>query len=98
MTGFTCAPAAFPWARSLPDTDTHLKAFASELREAVVAESPERVGRVLNDWQAVADELAGALRTTMLRNASLPARDWDRASAALARYDTASAPDRETCP
>jgi hypothetical protein len=38
------------------------------------------------DWQAVADELAGALRTTMLRNPNLTARDWDRASAALDRY------------
>lgn len=38
------------------------------------------------DWQAVADELAGALRTTMLRNPTLNARDWDRASAALERY------------
>ncbi len=42
------------------------------------------------DWQAVADELAGALRTTMLRNPSLAARDWDRASAALERYDGAT--------
>ena len=42
------------------------------------------------DWQAVADELAGALRTTMLRNSSLAARDWDRASAALERYDGAT--------
>lgn len=41
------------------------------------------------DWQAVADELAGALRTTMLRNPTLAARDWDRASAALERYDGA---------
>ena len=41
------------------------------------------------DWQAVADELAGALRTTMLRNPSLMPRDWDRASAALERYDGA---------
>ena len=57
-------PAAFPWARSLPDTDTtHLKAFASELREAVIAESPERVGRVLNDWQAVAEVRAGTRST-----------------------------------
>ena len=56
-------PAAFPWARSLPDTDTHLKAFASELREAVVAESPERVGRVLDDWQAVAEVRAGERST-----------------------------------
>ncbi|HKY77441.1 MAG TPA: hypothetical protein VJS45_14935 [Acidimicrobiia bacterium] len=38
------------------------------------------------DWRAVADELAGALRTTMLRNPTLTARDWDRASAALDRY------------
>lgn len=42
------------------------------------------------DWQAVADELAGALRTTMLRNPSLTARDWHRASAALERYDGAT--------
>jgi hypothetical protein len=41
------------------------------------------------DWQVVADELAGALRTTMLRNPTLAARDWDRASAALERYDGA---------
>jgi hypothetical protein len=56
-------PAAFPWARSLPDTDTHLKAFAGELREAAVAESPERVERVLNDWQAVAEVRAGTRST-----------------------------------
>jgi hypothetical protein len=56
-------PAAFPWARSLPDTDTHLKAFANELREAVIAESPERVERVLNDWQAVAEVRAGERST-----------------------------------
>ncbi len=42
------------------------------------------------DWQAVADELAGALRTAMLRNPRLAARDWDRASAALERYDGAT--------
>ena len=42
------------------------------------------------DWQAVADELAGALRTTMLRNPTLAARDWDRASAALERYEGAT--------
>lgn len=41
------------------------------------------------DWQAVADELAGALRTTMLRNPQLSARDWDRGAAALERYDGA---------
>jgi hypothetical protein len=56
-------PAAFPWARSLPDTDTHLKAFAGELREAVIAASPERVGRVLDDWQAVAEVRAGERST-----------------------------------
>ena len=38
------------------------------------------------DWQAVADELASVLRTTMLRNPNLTALDWDRASAALDRY------------
>jgi|SRR6516225_8829666 len=56
-------PAAFPWATSLPDTDTHLKAFARELREAVVAGSPERVERVLDDWQAVAEVRAGTRST-----------------------------------
>jgi len=54
-------PAAFPWAGSLPDE--HLNAFAGELREAVVAESPERVERVLIDWQAVAEVRAGERRT-----------------------------------
>jgi hypothetical protein len=53
--------AAFPWASSLPDD--HLKAFAGELREAVVAESPERVERVLTDWQAVAEVRAGERST-----------------------------------
>ena len=54
-------PTAFPWASSLPDN--HLKAFAGELREAVVAELPERVERVLIDWQAVAEVRAGARST-----------------------------------
>ena len=54
-------PTAFPWAGSLPED--HLKTFAGELREAVVAESPERVERVLIDWQAVAEVRAGE-RTT----------------------------------
>jgi hypothetical protein len=54
---------AFPWASSLPDTDTHLKAFAGELRAAVVAESPERIARVLLDWQAVAEVRAGECTT-----------------------------------
>jgi len=56
-------PAAFPWAGSLPDTETHLKAFARELREAVVAGSSERVERVLDDWQAVAEVRAGTRST-----------------------------------
>ena len=56
-------PAAFPWASSLPDTDTHLRAFAGELREAVVAGSPERVERVLDDWQAVAEVRSGERST-----------------------------------
>ena len=51
--------------------------------------SAEMIGTAV-DWQAVADELAGALRTTMLRNPSLAARDWDRATAALERYDGAT--------
>ncbi len=54
-------PTAFPWAGSLPDE--HLKAFAGELREAVVAESPKRVENVLFDWQAVADVRAGKRST-----------------------------------
>lgn len=54
-------PAAFPWASSLPEE--HLKAFAGELREAVVAESTERVERVLLDWQAVAEVRAGERST-----------------------------------
>ena len=53
--------AAFPWASSLPDE--HLKVFAGELREAVIAESPERVQTVLFDWQQVAAVHAGS-RTT----------------------------------
>jgi hypothetical protein len=54
-------PAAFPWARSLPEG--HLNKFAGELRDAVVAESPERVERVLDDWQAVAEVRAGERST-----------------------------------
>ena len=54
-------PTAFPWASSLPDE--HLKAFAGELREAVVAESPKRVETVLFDWQQVAEVRHGD-RTT----------------------------------
>ena len=42
------------------------------------------------DWQAVANELADALRQTMLRNPFLTAPGWDRARAALGRYEEAN--------
>ena len=54
-------PAAFPWAGPIPVDE--LKMFADELREAVVAESPERVERVLIDWQAVGEVRAGERST-----------------------------------
>jgi hypothetical protein len=54
-------PAAFPWASSIPDDE--LKAFAGELREAVLTGSPERVERVLIDWRAVAEVRAGERST-----------------------------------
>jgi hypothetical protein len=41
------------------------------------------------DWRAVADDLALVLRTTMVRNPNLTARDWGLAHAALERYDNA---------
>ena len=40
-------------------------------------------------WQAIADELAAALRTTMLRNPTVSALEWNRAQAALGRYESA---------
>jgi hypothetical protein len=40
-------------------------------------------------WEAIADELAAALRTTMLRNPTVSAVDWGRAQAALGRYESA---------
>jgi hypothetical protein len=40
-------------------------------------------------WQSVADELASALRATILRNPTVTARDWAQAQAALARYERA---------
>ena len=54
-------PAAFPWASSIPGDE--LEMFAGELCEAVVAGSPERVERVLIDWQAVGEVRSGE-RTT----------------------------------
>jgi hypothetical protein len=40
-------------------------------------------------WRTVADDLALVLRATMLRNPNLTPRDWDRAHAALERYESA---------
>jgi hypothetical protein len=54
-------PTAFPWASSIPENE--LKAFAGELREAVVAESPEQIERALIDWQAVGEVRAGRRST-----------------------------------
>ena len=54
-------PAAFPWASALPDH--HLTAFAGELCQAVVAERPGEVERVLVDWQAVGEVRAGERST-----------------------------------
>ena len=42
------------------------------------------------DWRAVTDELASALQETMLRNPNLTARGWERAHAALQRYERAA--------
>jgi hypothetical protein len=43
-------------------------------------------------WQAIADELAAALRTTMLRNPTVSALDWSRAQTALGHYESAGGP------
>jgi hypothetical protein len=40
-------------------------------------------------WRSVADELASALRATILRNPTVTARDWEQAQAALGRYERA---------
>jgi hypothetical protein len=40
-------------------------------------------------WRAVADELAAALRATILRNPTVTARDYEQATAALGRYEQA---------
>ena len=40
-------------------------------------------------WRRVADELASALRATILRNPTVTARDWEQAQAALGRYERA---------
>jgi len=54
-------PEAFPWARSFQDDE--LKTFADELCDAVAGEASERVERVLDDWQAVAEVRAGERST-----------------------------------
>jgi len=54
-------PTAFPWASPIPDDE--LQTFADALREAVIAESPEHVERVLIDWQAVGEVRAGKRST-----------------------------------
>ena len=41
-------------------------------------------------WRSVADELASALRATILRNPGVTTRDWDQAQAALGRYERAA--------
>jgi hypothetical protein len=48
-------------------------------------------------WRAVADELAGALQDTMLRNPKLTALEWGRAHAALQRYER-SAGGKDSAP
>jgi hypothetical protein len=40
-------------------------------------------------WRSVANELACALRATILRNPTVMPRDWDQAQAALGRYERA---------
>lgn len=40
-------------------------------------------------WRSVADQLAVALRATILRNPTVTARDWEQAHAALGRYERA---------
>jgi len=54
-------PVAFPWARPIPHDE--LKTFAGELCDAVVTGLPERVERVLIDWQAVGEVRAGTRST-----------------------------------
>lgn len=41
------------------------------------------------DWRSVAEELAAALQTTVLRNPRVTSQDWARAQAALERYERA---------
>lgn len=41
----------------------------------------------VEDWRAVATELAAVLQIAVLRNPNVTARDWTRARAALERYE-----------
>jgi hypothetical protein len=45
-----------------------------------------------DEWRSVADELAAALQSTLLRNPNVATRDWTRAQAALDRYQRVGAP------
>jgi hypothetical protein len=61
-----------------------------------IVHGPGREDRMISEfngaeagWQSVADELASALRATILRNPTVTARDWDQAQAALGRYERA---------
>ena len=49
-------------------------------------------------WRGVADELASALRATILRNPTVTARDWDQAQAALGRYERAGGEEPTALP
>ena len=46
-----------------------------------------------DDWRAVADDLAGALLQTMVRNPTLTTRAWQQGQAALQRYQRATGGD-----
>ena len=48
------------------------------------------------DWHSVADELASALRQSLLRNPSLPGWAWTAGQDALKRYDGVATPDGPT--
>jgi hypothetical protein len=41
-------------------------------------------------WKGVADELASALRATILRNPNVSRPDWERAQIALGHYEVAA--------
>lgn len=49
----------------------------------------QRADADAGEWRSVADELAAALQTTVLRNPKVSVEDWGRAHAALERYERA---------